>query len=327
MLRRDRGETDAPVLVIAYRRPKLTRELLERLEDVYGGRKVYVFVDGPRVSAEVDAWSEVTEVVSAFQESSGADVLLSKGNLGCRQGVTTAIDWFFDQVDQGFILEDDCYPNADFFRLGNFVLDSYKHDRRVAQFSGRRQVAPDACSSVEAKAFEFDYLGSTWGWATWADRWEGFDRGLRQLRNKEAQVSLESFRRVMPVRAAEVIRGYNAVADGSLDTWDYQWAVSRLLNGSLSAVPAKNLIENRGSGKLATHTSGSFWGMINQAQNLPESDFSVLEPKVSPRFVRSANREAWLVKQLSRLKRGLRQFRRAVLAAFLLAARGRRPQR
>ena len=31
-------------------------------------------------------------------------------NLGCRKAVSSAIDWFFDEVEEGIILEDDCLP-------------------------------------------------------------------------------------------------------------------------------------------------------------------------------------------------------------------------
>ena len=37
--------------------------------------------------------------------------LFSDKNLGCRLGVTRAINWFFENVDEGIILEDDCIPH------------------------------------------------------------------------------------------------------------------------------------------------------------------------------------------------------------------------
>ena len=41
--------------------------------------------------------------------------LYSDVNQGCRLGVSRAITWFFEQVEEGIILEDDCVPHPDFF--------------------------------------------------------------------------------------------------------------------------------------------------------------------------------------------------------------------
>ena len=41
--------------------------------------------------------------------------LYSDVNQSCRLGVSRAITWFFEQVEEGIILEDDCLPHPDFF--------------------------------------------------------------------------------------------------------------------------------------------------------------------------------------------------------------------
>src|SRR6202012_2757079 len=39
-----------------------------------------------------------------------------------------------------------------------------------------------------------------------------------------------------------------------IDTWDYQWEFTRLINSGLSIMPKKNLVKNIGFGADATHT-------------------------------------------------------------------------
>ncbi len=48
----------------------------------------------------------------------------------------------------------------------------------------------------------------------------------------------------------------NAYED-KIDTWDYPWFISCMINSGLIAVPNKNLIRNIGFGEGATHTSGN----------------------------------------------------------------------
>jgi hypothetical protein len=57
--------------------------------------------------------------------------LYSDVNQGCRLGVSRAIDWFFEHVDEGMILEDDCVPHPDFFPYCATLLERYCNDTRV----------------------------------------------------------------------------------------------------------------------------------------------------------------------------------------------------
>ena len=47
--------------------------------------------------------------------------LYHKKNNGCMKGVSSAINWFFDNEDEGIILEDDCVPHPDFFPFCTFL--------------------------------------------------------------------------------------------------------------------------------------------------------------------------------------------------------------
>ena len=62
--------------------------------------------------------------------------LYSDVNQGCRLGVSRAITWFFEQVEEGIILEDDCVPHPDFFYYCTNLLERYRHDTRVWCISG-----------------------------------------------------------------------------------------------------------------------------------------------------------------------------------------------
>ena len=56
----------------------------------------------------------------------------------------------------------------------------------------------------------------------------------------------------------------DAVYDGRIDTWDYQWMFSCWLNHALTALPAANLVSNIGFGFGAAHT-----GATSRFSNLP----------------------------------------------------------
>ena len=57
-------------------------------------------------------------------------------NLGCKQAVSSAITWFFDNEPEGIILEDDSPPTLSFFWFCQELLVRFRHDERVWQVCG-----------------------------------------------------------------------------------------------------------------------------------------------------------------------------------------------
>lgn len=90
--------------------------------------------------------------------------LYSDVNQGCRLGVSRAMTCFFDQVEEGIILEDDCVPYPDFFTYCTTLLKHYRDDQRVWRISGNNfqkgQWRGDG-------SYYFSRYNHCWGWASW----------------------------------------------------------------------------------------------------------------------------------------------------------------
>lgn len=180
--------------------------------------------------------------------------LYSDVNQGCRLGVSRAITWFFQHVDEGIILEDDCVPHPDFFTYCSTLLEYFRYDTRVWCISGNN-------FQEQLWSGDGDYLFSQipmcWGWATWRTRWDGYDSKLNKwpdVLNSDLLVSL------MP---DSVMRSYwiqiwdKLWAEGNPDSWAYRWAFTCVVNRGLTAIPKGNLVSNVGFGDDATHTNNS----------------------------------------------------------------------
>ena len=62
--------------------------------------------------------------------------LFHKENLGCGLGPLTAINWFFENVEEGIILEDDCVPDQSFFYFCQELLEYYRNNKKIMHISG-----------------------------------------------------------------------------------------------------------------------------------------------------------------------------------------------
>jgi hypothetical protein len=246
--------SDEAVLLIAFSRPDHLRTLIERMREVKPTR-IFLAVDGPRdgrpdeavrVQACRDLASEIDwpcEVKTLFQQS----------NLGCGLGVSTAISWFFDNVERGIILEDDIIPDPSFFPFCAELLDRYENDNRVFAISGCNFVPPEFQSHPE-QAYRFSQVPHIWGWATWRRSWSqhrldiaGWRKGLSPRR--------------LWARSGHSLAGalywastFELLARKEVDTWDGQLVYASMCAESWTATSNVNLVRNLGFGEDATHT-------------------------------------------------------------------------
>ena len=174
----------------------------------------------------------------------------SEVNQGCKLGVSRAITWFFDQVEAGIILEDDCVPHPDFFYFCSTLLDFYQVDQRVWTITGDNfqhgQRRGDA-------SYYFSKYNHCWGWATWQRAWHHYQGDL--LFWPQWQGS-DPWNRVLPDsqerRYWQSI--FNLVYRGRVDSWAYPWTACVWYQGGLTATPNSNLVSNIGFGEDGTHT-------------------------------------------------------------------------
>ncbi|MBU2265961.1 MAG: glycosyltransferase family 2 protein, partial [Candidatus Omnitrophica bacterium] len=178
--------------------------------------------------------------------------LFRKENLGPRMAVSTAVDWFFENVSQGIILEDDCLPDPTFFRFCQELLNKYRDDQRIMAISGDNfQLG----RSVTEYSYYFSRFNHCWGWASWRRAWHYYDRDMKQWPSTRDSRYLYDF--LSNKRVARYWgRRFETVYRGKIDTWDYQWTFACWLQGGLTIVPKVNLVTNIGFGRKSAHTRG-----------------------------------------------------------------------
>jgi len=249
-----------PVLLINYRRPTLTRGLINRLRRS-APEVVYFFADGPKTIQDVRSTDAVRRCVAEIDWVCELFTFFPEANLGCKDGVISAIDWVLKNEDRVVVLEDDCFPAPDFLPFCSALLEMYKYDDQVAMVSGTNDISNELKNLDNCPDFVFDTFGSTWGWATWERAWNGIDRDVSSLSDPRKVLRFQALQTQYPALAGPILSGFQSVAEGSLDTWDFQWAMTRLLAGQMTIVPRTNLVVNRGFGPHATHTKSRAWGI------------------------------------------------------------------
>ena len=277
------------VLLLIFNRPSTTSRVFDAIREAQP-KTLYVAADGPRkgLDAEHTKVQEARRIATAIDWDCDLKTLFRDENIGCRDAVTQAIDWFFENEDSGLIFEDDCLPSQTFFQFCDEMLNRYQHDKRIWQVSGYNPIS--SVNSSMAGDYLYSAYGSIWGWATWRDRWASFKSSLAQHGTSELlnfaidAIPPDEFPERRRLQLARVVHDQRNI-------WDFQWFFARLINSGLSVVPQLNQIENIGFGSDATHT---FTSNPSQQPERHALEFPLVPP---PCVLRDRKRDLKLLEQ------------------------------
>ncbi|EAY32006.1 hypothetical protein [Microscilla marina] len=243
---------NTPVLLIIFKRLDTTRQVLEKIREVKP-KQLFIAADGarPNVDAEARKCEETRNIINEIDWECDVQTLFQDKNLGCGLGPVTAITWFFEHVEQGIILEDDCLPDASFFHFCEELLNRYKHDTRMMHIAGTNHHMGKKFGDA---SYYFSRINPCWGWATWRRAWKHFDYEMKlfpKFRDENKMYDVFHTPEVAEFKIKKFETGYQNIVKG---VWDYQWQFAFLTQSGMAIMPNKNMVKNIGFDQDATHT-------------------------------------------------------------------------
>ena len=210
--------------------------------------RFFVALDGPRPGDEAACEAVRRLVADGVDWPCELELLQRETNLGCRWSVSGAIDWFFEHVERGIILEDDTVPSASFYPYCDALLEKFENDEDIWMVSG-----VNLLGRWESQGADYFFgHGGIWGWATWRRAWTRSDVAMTGWRDLDARARAAAFMGERDWTANRPL--FESTADGAIDSWGYGWSYSRAAAGGLSAIPVVNLVRNVGFRSDASHT-------------------------------------------------------------------------
>ncbi|RPI02482.1 MAG: hypothetical protein EHM64_13890 [Ignavibacteriae bacterium] len=250
-----------PILFLIFNRPDTTAQVFEKIREIRP-RRLFISADGPRSGkpGERQKCEETRKIVKRVDWKCEVKTNFSEKNLGCRNGVSSGIDWFFNHVSEGIILEDDCLPELSFFHFCETLLGYYRNDDRVMHIGG---VNFQDGATRGSGSYYFSKLNHIWGWATWKRAWDKYDVTVSSYPQLLEQNMLQT---VFPDPAMCRFwrKNIELVHKMKKDTWDVQWQYAVSVNNGLSILPNVNLVSNIGYNLDATHTIDNFHALASR---------------------------------------------------------------
>jgi GR25 family glycosyltransferase involved in LPS biosynthesis len=230
-------------ILLLYNRPQHSKRVLESLASNQIDR-ISVYLDYPKDSAAESAQKALLEILRAPWPF---EIYLTQRqeSFGLARSVCAALNHAFtDGANAVVLLEDDCVlkdTGKHFFEEG---LDCLRNDKNVRSLCGYTN--PN-CPFIFEPGSDLLSLHrfSTWGWATWSDRWQDYNRDstLRELleRTKTSIELISSFAPDLSVLCEDP-----AYLNGSIDIWSVPWTLLHFLTNTYAVFPIESVIENIG---------------------------------------------------------------------------------
>lgn len=240
------------IILFAFNRPQHLKDTLEHLKmnKAFAGMPVFVFIDGPRHTAEKQIVEQVKQVAAESLADYKAEIIARNDNLGLKRSVITGISKVFETYEQAIILEDDICVSPEFIAFHLQCLDLYRNRPDIWSVSGF--VIPEVGEKSRLLSGESAVLAqraSSWGWSTWKSRWT-----QAQWDSKEILKQLAGNYRAYDRTGGDKLRMLVRELSGKSSSWAIIWDYNHFIHQAYCVYPVKSFIRNIGLDNSGTHS-------------------------------------------------------------------------
>lgn len=276
-----------PVALFVHSRPYHTRITAESLLANPEARQaqLHVFCDGARDRpGEARRVALVREYVRSIRGFREVVVHESLTNLGLAASIISGVSKILEEFPQIIVLEDDLQVSSGFLAYMQQALDKYGPVPQVLSISGHslpiKYPASYPCDAA------FGVRASSWGWATWRDRWQAIDWEV---------LDYSGFRRNLCARrrfnrgGSDMSRMLHRQMAGTVNSWAIRFCYHQFKHGMVDVFPVRSLVENIGWGEGAENCSDDVRAWKAEFWTDPPSEFRLpvkveLEPEIVRQF-------------------------------------------
>ncbi|MBP3763025.1 MAG: glycosyltransferase [Bacteroidales bacterium] len=274
----------APIVLFVYNRPSHTRRTLEALR-LNGGASesvLHIFADGPKPDVSEEGLRRIAEVRDIISKSEGfreVHLHLAEQNKGLAQSVIDGVTQVVGEAGHVIVLEDDIETLPQFLPFMNQALDVYAHRKDIWTVGGMNVGIQLPADYTARHDLYLAHRTCTWGWATWADRWQDIDWEVKDfgkfIRNPRAVRRFD--------RGGEGMSSMlQAQMGGRIDSWAIRWDYHIYKHNGYCIRPVKSLCRNIGMDGSGTHYNEEGASDAQAPLFDPSRDTLRLEPWLRP---------------------------------------------
>jgi hypothetical protein len=277
----------SPICLFAYNRLKETTRTIEALQQNYLAPQSELFIfseNASEVKGDVELTAEVRNYLRQITGFKKITLRESTTHQGLANSIISGVSEVIGQYGKVIVVEDDLITAPNFLNFMNEGLSFYENEDRVFSISGYTFDLPSLRNFP--KDYYLGYRASSWGWASWLDRWAKIDWEVKDYsrfrRNWLQQLKFMRGGINMPFML------HNQMHD-RVDSWAIRWCYHQFKFNLLTVFPSKSKVVNIGFGAAATNTKENRESYSALMDNGVKKDFVfdkklIIYPKQSIEF-------------------------------------------
>ena len=169
----------APIVMFTYNRLEHTQKTIAALkENIYAeDSELYVFSDGEKNEAVKESVDKVRAFLHQVDGFKMISIIERERNLGLAENIMSGVTDILNKHGKIIVLEDDMVTSKYFLKYMNDALNIYEDNKDVIEISGYMYPISNK-DDLPQTWFLYKYA-DCWGWATWKDRWDLFERDTK----------------------------------------------------------------------------------------------------------------------------------------------------
>ena len=209
---------------------------------------LFVYVDGPRsmVDGEKEQVQSVRDYVKTIKGFKSVACKFAMENQGLAKSVIRGVNEVIREYGRAIIVEDDLCVSKNFLAFQNQGLNLYQDKKEVFSICGYTNKVK-APSDYHFDAY-FCTRSSSWGWATWKDRWNSVDWNL-----DDWQAQKKNVKKFNKWGGSDCWKMLNDWREGRNSSWAIRFCYAQFLQGGLSLFPLVSKVNNNGFDGRGTH--------------------------------------------------------------------------
>ena len=256
----------APIVLFVYNRFDHTKKTIESLQKnkLAEESELFIYSDAPKSTKVKASVIEVRKYIKNIQGFKKITIIEQKDNLGLAKSITTGVTDVVQTHGKVIVLEDDIVTSPYFLSFMNKSLKMYKEEKRIWHISGWNYPT----SFNEQNDTYLYRIMDCWGWATWSDRWQYFEKNTEKLINTFTKDDIKKFNLD---GFTDLWRQVKLNKSGRINTWAIYWYASIFLNNGFCLNPVKSLVRNIGHDGTGEHCNVSGYEdnlILNEKENL-----------------------------------------------------------
>ncbi len=233
----------SPIIIFAFNRVDTLRNTVSSLLNNEEAKEseLFVYVDGPRKQkpGEAEKVKTVQEFVKTINGFKNVTYSFSEENKGLGTSIIAGVTEVINRYGRAIVLEDDLVFSSNFLAFMNDGLNRYENEQKVFSICGYTNKVK-VPKGYDHDAY-FCTRSSSWGWGTWADRWNTVDWELKDWsRYKKMGRAFNRW------GGSDCFRMLRSVKECGATSWAIRFGFFQFLQDKLSLFPIVSKVRNDG---------------------------------------------------------------------------------